>query len=367
MLVPKSEELIVNPYRFDGNRDASNDFYQAGMQRAFTCMRKTTVSNFPLTIYYAYKQNDNVIEENTVEVSSNGWETMLNGLISAGFSITGTWPLRTERTGGFRNKDQNALASSIAIVCRPRSEDAPSTTRRDFLSELREALKNGLHDLQSGNIAPVDLAQASIGPGMAVYSKYSEVLEADGTPMSVRDALVLINQELDAYLSAQEGNMDTNSRFCIAWYEQYGLSSGKYGDADTLARAKMAHLQELVDDGVLESGRGNVRLKRRDELPDKWDSSKEETIWTIVQQLCHTLETQGLDPTAKHMLNLSTLSTDKIENAKALAYRAYITAERKGYADEALAYNSLVTAWPDLVERMTKLKDISPEQMRLDF
>lgn len=366
MLVPKASELIASPYRFDGNIDMAKNFFESGMQQAFLRMREVSSADFPLTVYYAFKQSED-IDEDTINTASAGWETILSALVKAGFTIYGTWPTRTERPGRTQSIETNSLASSIAIVCRLRPENAPSATRRNFLNELREALKTGLHDLQSGNIAPVDLAQASIGPGMAVYSKYSEVLEADGTPMSVRDALVLINQELDAYLSAQEGNMDTNSRFCIAWYEQYGLSSGKYGDADTLARAKMAHLQELVDDGVLESGRGNVRLKRRDELPDKWDSSKEETIWTIVQQLCHTLETQGLDPTAKHMLNLSTLSTDKIENAKALAYRAYITAERKGCADEALAYNSLVTAWPDLVERMTKLKDISPEQMRLDF
>jgi len=266
--------------------------------------------------------------------------------------------------------DSNALATSVVLVCRKRPADAPTTSRRAFINELRMALsdkKDGLSVLLSGNISPVDLPQSSIGPGMAVYSKYSEVLEADGTAMSVRDALILINQELDAFLVQQEGRMDTESRFCIAWFEQFGLASGKYGDADTMARARLANLQSLVDDGVLESGRSIVRLKRRDELPDKWNSERAVTIWTIVQQLCRNLETKGLDTTAAHMLRLSGMGTSKIENAKNLAYRAYIAAEREGWADEALAYNSLVTAWPDLIERMNKLKDNEPEQMQIEF
>jgi len=260
----------------------------------------------------------------------------------------------------------NSLASSIAIICRPRPNDAQIVSRRAFMSELRDALKIGLRDQQSANIAPVDLSQASIGPGMAVYSKYAEVLEADGEPMGVRAALILINQELDAYLSEQEGRMDTDSRFCIVWYEQFGLTEGNYGDADIMARARLANLKKLVDNGVLESGRNKVRLKRRDELPSNWDSSQEDVVWTMVQQLCRCHETLGLDHTAKHLLNLSSLDTSSIENVKALAYRAYIVAERKGWADEALAYNSLVTVWPDLVRRINVLKNLPAEQMQLD-
>lgn len=373
MLVPKTEELVATPYRFEGNYEKARDFFEYGMLKAFSKMYETASRNYPVTVYYAFKQSENNDEvtnnSNGSKVASTGWETMLSALIRAGFTITGTWPTRTERPGRTVSIETNALASSIALVCRPRPEDAPSTTRRAFLAELREALKNGLHNLQSGNIAPVDLAQASIGPGMAVYSKYAEVLEANGEPMSVRSALVLINQELDAYLSAQEGSMDTESRFCIAWFEQYGLSSGKFGDADTLARAKMAHLQELVDDGVLEAARGVVRLKRRDELPEKWDALREKTVWTMVQQLCHNLDKNGLERTAKYMLELSTLSTDNIENTKALAYRVFIASERKGWTEEAMAYNRLVTSWPELLEKMDILKDkdVQPEQLRLEL
>jgi len=367
MLVPKAEELVSAPYRFEGNLNKAKQFFEHGMYQAFTKFKPIVASGYPLTIYYAFKQSDNIKGDANNSKASSGWETMLSALINAGFTIHGTWPMRTELASRMRSIESNALASSIAIVCRPRSEDAPTISRRVFISELREALKTGLRDLQSGNIAPVDLSQAAIGPGMAVYSKYSEVLDADGTPMSVRGALILINQELDAYLTDQEGRMDTKSRFCIAWFEQFGHVSGKYGDAETMATARLANIQSLVDVGVLESGRGIVRLKRRDELPDNWDSNQEEVVWTMVQQLCHCHETLGLDHTAKHLLNLSSLDSTSIENVKALAYRAYIVAERKGWADEALAYNSLVTAWPDLIKRMNMLKDTPPEQIQLDY
>jgi len=178
---------------------------------------------------------------------------------------------------------------------------------------------------------------------------------------------VLINQELDAYLTSQEGSMDADSRFCITWFEQFGLSTSEYGRAEILAKAKMAHMQELVDDGVLESGRGKVRLKKRDELPDKWNSANEKTVWTMVQQLCHNLDKHGLERTARHMMALSTMNTNNIENSKALAYRAYIAAERKGWTEEALAYNGFVTSWPELIAKMDELKNILPEQLKLDF
>jgi len=367
MQTPKENELIVDPRRHNGNKEKAREFYEFGMSQVFKKMRKTVSNDYPLTVYFAFKQSESPeVDESNIKISSNGWENILQAIINAGFSITGTWPLRTEMMARSVAMNSNALASSIALVCRPRANNAQSITRRTFILELREALKEGIHYLQLGNISPVDLAQASIGPGMAVYSKYSEVLEADGTPMNVCSALILINQELDAYLSSQEGNMDTDSRFCIAWFEQYGLSSGKYGEADTLARAKMAHLDRLVDDGVLEASRGIVRIKNRNELPEKWVASKEDTIWTIVQQLCHNLDKNGLKITAEYMLDLSPYGTTKIENAKSLAYRAYIIADRKGWSEEAFAYNQLVTTWPDLINMMSKLKNnTSSEQLNL--
>lgn len=366
MLVPKAEELIATPYRFEGNTNKAREFYEEGMLQAFSRMRETVSPDYPLTVYYAFKQSESEESDNGngKETASTGWESMLQALIRAGFAITGTWPLRTEMANRPVAHDTNALASSIALVCRLRTDDAPSTTRRAFLAELREALKIGLSDLQSGNIAPVDLAQASIGPGMAVYSKYSEVLEADGKPMSVRAALVLINQELDAYLTAQEGTMDTDSRFCIAWFEQYGLQSGKYGDADVLARAKSTNLQELVNDGVLEMTHGNVRLKRRDELPEKWEAIREKTVWTMVQQLCRCVSQKSLAETAQYIIDLG---SSEAEKAKALAYRAYIAAERRGWTEEALAYNGLVTAWPELMEKVNELRNSTIEQVTMDI
>lgn len=371
MLVPKAEELVATPYRFNGDAEKARDFFEDGMYSAFSKMRETSSPEYPLTIYYAFKQSESDEDSTNVagtKIVSTGWESMLSALIKAGFTVTGTWPMRTERPGRTISIESNALASSIALVCRPRPENAPSISRRKFLSELKERLKEGLHYLQTGNIAPVDLQQAAIGPGMEVYSKYSEVLEADGTPMNVHEALVLINQELDAYLNAQEGGMDSDSRFCIAWYELHGLNAGKSGEADTLARAKLAHLHELVADGVLEHARGVTRLKGRNELPEKWDVSRENTVWTMVQRLCRLLEQGGgIGAAAVAMRELSTPNYENLENIKSLAYRAYLAAERQHATAEAFAYNSLVSAWPELLERMDQLKQEVPEQTKLNI
>ncbi|MDR2049714.1 MAG: hypothetical protein LBP69_09705 [Treponema sp.] len=255
----------------------------------------------------------------------------------------------------------NALASSIAIVCRPRPEDAPSITRRAFQTELREALKDGLHYLQTVNIAPVDLAQASIGPGIAVYSQYREILKADDTRMTVHDALVMINQELDAYLSTRTGNLDPNSQFCIAWFEQYGMQAAEYGSAETLAKAKLAHIQDLAGEGVLESGRGKVRLTKRSELPENWNINKAKSIWAMVQGLCLAMDKGGKEDAAAAMAKISQENPAAIDNIKSLAYRAYMISERRGWNDEALAYNSLVSMWSDI---SAKISLINREQAR---
>ena len=293
ILVPKAEELVATPFRFDGNKGKAKSFFENGMLQAFRKMRKTVSPNFPLTVYYAYKQTDSDEDEekSSTESSSSGWETMLQAIIKAGFSITGTWPLRTEMRTRQVAMNTNALASSIAIVCRPRPDDATETTRRQFQGELQEALKKGLHNLQSGNIAPVDLAQASIGPGIAVYSKYKEVLDASGEPLSVRQALVMINQELDSFLGEQSGTLDAESQFCIAWFEQYGFKDGPYGDANTLMRARMASEQNLKDSGILEAKQGKVRLKHRKELSFDWFIKSENIIWQL-SSICATLWTK---------------------------------------------------------------------------
>jgi putative DNA methylase len=368
MFVPKAEELVATSYRFEGNKQKAKSFFESGMLQAFKCMRQTVSQDYPLTVYYAYKQTESEEDEETTrtETGSSGWETMLQAIINAGFSITGTWPLRTEMRTRQVAMNTNALASSIAIVCRPRHEDAPSTTRRLFQIELQEALKTGLHELQSGNIAPVDLAQASIGPGIAVYSKYKEILKVDDPVMTVHDALVMINHELDAYLSAQEGTLDSNSRFCVAWFEEYGMEAAEYGRAETLAKAKLAHIQDLVNEGILESGRGKVRLIKRSELPEDWNIKKVRSIWAMVQGLCRAMHNGGKEGAAAAMAEIAKSDPGAIENIKSLAYRAYMIAERKGWTDEALAYNGLVSMWSDISAKMNKLsREQSKPQLEL--
>jgi putative DNA methylase len=364
MLVPKAEELIATPYRFGGNKKNAKAFFENGMLKAFKRMRETVSQDYPLTAYYAYKQTENKEYKNktTIETASSGWETMLQAIITAGFSITGTWPLRTEQAYRMVGMNSNALASSIAIVCRPRAENASSISRRAFEEELREALRAGLRGLQSGNIAPVDLAQASIGPGIAVYSKYKEILGAGGKPMTVRQALILINHELDAYLNAQEGDLDPDSRFCIGWFEEYGLETGDYGRAEVLAKAKLSNLTKLVEDGVLESARGKVRLKTRKEIGESNKAAKNPSIWTIVQRLCYSRSNQDIEKTAEL---LASCDASELENIKALSYRAYNICERKGWADEALAYNDLVSIWSTLNKEAADIHKKVPRQGEL--
>jgi len=349
MLVPKAEELIANPYRFEGNMDKARDFFENGMVQTFTQINYYARNDIPVTVYYAYKQKET--DENESEAST-GWETMLSAMIQSGFSITGTWPMRTERSGGFRNKEANALASSIVLVCRKRPADAPVCTRRDFINALKRELRPALQKLQASNIAPVDLAQSAIGPGMGVYSRFSKVLEADGSPMSVRSALQIINQELDLYFSEQDGELDRDSRFCVDLFSQYAFNEVKFGEADVLARAKNTSVEKLARRGILYAQKGLVRLLTREEIPEKVDS-QEQIIWLLTQQLTRAIETGGIVAAAKIIADMF---SSNAENAKALAYRLFTIAERKGWAGEAYAYNSLVIAWPDIQSKAAELK-----------
>ena len=369
MLVPKAEELVATPYRFDGSKDKAQAFFEEGLYKVFKNMISLCDINFPVTIYYAFKQTETDInedegEEETVTISSTGWETMLEGLVKSGFEIVGTWPIRTEKAGRSVGIGTNALASSIVLVCRVRSNNSGIATRRELLNSLKKELPHSLKKLQQGNIAPVDLAQAAIGPGMSVFSRYSKVLDADGTPMSVRTALQIINQELDAYLASQEGEMDSDTRFCVAWYEQFGMNEAAFGEADVLARAKNTAVDRLVDDGVLSASKGKVRLLKRDELEDNWDPVvyKKDMIWMHTQQLVKTLEAEGEGKTAALVTKMR---NDASERAKELAYRLYTIAERKGLTEEALAYNSLVVAWPDIQKKAAELSTRPYEQMDL--
>ena len=242
VLVPKSEELVADQIRHEG-RDVAKQFFEDGMLTLFSRLNEISQPDYPATIYYAFKQ----IEEADGEGSSTGWETMLHGLVKQGWEVVGTWPMRTERAARGRSQGANALASSIVLVCRPREEKASRVTRRDFANALRKELPEAIKHLQSGNVAPVDLAQASIGPGMAVFSRYSKVVNADGSPMSVREALQLINQVLDESLVEQESDFDAETRFALRWFEQYGMTEGPFGDAETLAKAMAVAVSGVVE------------------------------------------------------------------------------------------------------------------------
>lgn len=361
MLVPKAEELVATPYRFDGSVEKARDFFEDGMLHTCQQIYQYAREDIPVTIYYAYKQSDTDTEDAETKTASTGWETMLSAVIQAGFSITGTWPMSTERTGRTIGNGTNALASSIVLVCRKRPEDAPMVTRRNFIAELKRELRPALQKLQRSNIAPVDLAQSAIGPGMGVYSKYSKVLESDGTPMTVRSALQIINQELDVYFNEQDGELDQNSRFCVDLYMQNAFNDIKFGDADTLARAKNTSVAALAAKGVLYAQKGSVHLLTREELPEKVDE-REETIWLLCQQLTQAMATGGVAACAQIVVNMF---GSNAERAKDLAYRLYTVAERKGWAQEAYAYNALVIAWPEIQSRAAELQAYQPEQTSL--
>lgn len=365
MLVPKAEELIATPFRNEGSMDKAKKFFEDGMLSAFQNVYKYATESVPVTIYYAFKQSDTDDEDlesvETMQSASSGWETMLNAIINAGFTITGTWPMRTEKPGRSVGIGTNALSSSIVLVCRKRSEDAQQTTRRNLVNQLRRELRPALKKLQESNIAPVDLAQSAIGPGMGVFSRYKQVLEADGTPMSVRSALKIINEEIDSYFNEQVGDMDSASRFCVDLYTQNAFNDIKYGEAEILATAKSTSIPMMASHGVLYAKAGIVHLIDRSEMTEKVDSN-EQCIWMLTQQLTQAMAKGGIEACAKI---LADIFGSNGERAKDLAYRLYTIAERKNWANEAYAYNALVVAWPDIQSRAAALKEAVPEQLDL--
>jgi len=339
---PKNEELVAAPYRHGGTEQAEA-FFLAGMRKALECVRFQARPGLPVTIYYAFRQSE---RQGDGIASSTGWETFLTAVMQAGFSITGTWPVRTEYTGNLK-KNVSALASSIVLVCRPRPTNAPSATRREFVNQLKAELPEALRHLQHGNIAPVDLAQAAIGPGMAIYTRYSKVVDAAGQPLSVREALALINEVLGEVLAEQEGDFDADTRWAVAWFEQFGFEEGEYGVAETLSKAKNTSVSGMVDAGILASRAGKVRLLTPAELPADWDPSTDTrlTVWEIVHHLIRVLEAEGEAGAANLVAKLGS----KADVARELAYRLYTICERKKRAKEALSYNALVQSWPEIV------------------
>ena len=343
ILVPKAQELIADPTR-QGSVAKAAEFFETGLRRAFGHMLDVHDDKYPLTLFYAFKQAEDV-NDGAGRVST-GWETMLQGLLDAGAAITGTWPVRTERSGGLREVGRAALASSIVLVCRKRLATAPLATRKEFVAALRAELPEALRQLQHGNIAPVDLAQASIGPGMAVFSRYGKVVEADGSQMRVRAALGIINDVLDEILSEQEGDFDADSRWALAWFEECGMNAASFGKAETLSKAKNTAINGLVYAGIVEQKGNKVRLLERGELSQTWDPATDTrlTAWEVTQNLITALETGGEQAAADLLRRVGGLG----ETARELAYRLYTICDKKNWTSDALAYNALVVAWPEI-------------------
>jgi len=340
--VPKTDELVALPHRHS-NKERAELFFLDGMTQAMNRLAKQAHPTFPVTIYYAFKQSETANEEGT---TSTGWETFLEAVIHAGFALSGTWPMRTELANKVSGIGRNMLASSIILVCRKQPLEVPTATRREFVTALKNELPLSLTYLQRGNVAPVDLAQAAIGPGMAIYTRFAKVLDAEGKPVSVHDALALINQILDEALAEQEGDFDADSRWALAWFEQFGFSEGEFGVAETLSKAKNTSVGGIVEGGLAYSRGGKVRLLKPEELPEDWDPSKDRrlTVWEMVHQIVKSLG-KGEKSASELIAKLGT----KAEVARELAYRLYTICERKKRAQEALAYNALVQSWPEIM------------------
>jgi putative DNA methylase len=343
LAVPKAEELVALTYRHKDGKAGAEAFFLDGMTQAMHRLAEQAHPAFPVTIYYAFKQAESDGDEGT---TNTGWDTFLAAVIEAGFAISGTWPMRTERGARSVGIGANALASSIILVCRQRSLNAPTATRREFVVALKAELPEAMRHLQAGNIAPVDLAQAAIGPGMAVYTRYAKVIDADDKPLTVRAALALINQTLDEALAEQEGDFDADTRWALTWFEQLGFAEGDYGVAEQLSKSKNTAVAGLVEGGILLSKAGKVRLLKPAELPSEWDptSDKRLTVWEMVHQLVRVLEASGEGAASVLIAKLGS----QAETARELCYRLYTLCERKKRANEAMAYNGLVQSWPEI-------------------
>jgi putative DNA methylase len=353
LLVPKADELVANPYRQKG-KDGAKEFFERGFHDVFANARVGALPNFPITVYYAFKQSD-VSDDGE---ASTGWETLLDGMIGSGWEITGTWPLRSERGGRMVSLGTNALASSIVLVLRPRPDDAATADRREFIADLRAELPERLRELQQGQIAPVDLPQAAIGPGMAVFSRYSSVIEPDGSPMKVRAALARINEILDEVLNEQEGDFDATTRFALGWYREYGFERGEFGVANTIANARNTSVEAMDRAGVLRAVAGKVQLLAPADLDPDYDPAADDRIsaWEVLQHMVAALgrEDGGVGSAAALLAAASARTEDAVDpdSVKELAYLLFSLAEKSGRTKDALAFNDLVGAWPDILGAM---------------
>ena len=359
LAVPKSEELIASTHRH-GSKEKAEAFFLDGMTDAMEALAVQSHPGFPVSIYYAFKQSES---RGDGIITSTGWETFLSAVIDSGFAIGGTWPIRTERPTGMKVA-VNALASSVVLICRPRPSDAPTATRRELQDRLRSEFPEDLKHLQQSSIAPVDLAQASIGPGMRIFTEYREVLNADGSAMTVREALALINSTLDEVLAEQEGDFDPDTRWALTWFEQHGFEEGEFGDADTLSKAKGTSVEGVVQAGLAEARRGDVRLLRASELDPDWDpvTDRRPTVWEMAHHLIRLLESEGEAAGAE----LAAALASRAETARDLAYRLYVVSDRMKRPADARQYNALVQSWPEIM-RLAQLPSATARQSGLEF
>ena len=354
LLVPKSEELVANPYRHDGKQGAQ-DFFESGFRSVFAKARESALPDFPITVYYAFKQSESALGGE----SSTGWETLLEGMIRGGWSITATWPMRSERTGRMLSVGTNALASSIVLALRPRSKDAPKIDKRGFLGILKSELPPALKELQQGRIAPVDLPQAAIGPGIAVFSRYSGVLEDDGSKMTVRAALQMVNRILDEVMAAQEGDFDNPTRFALAWFRQHGFATALYGDADSLARARGVDIAQLQRSGILTAGGGRMTLLGPGAIDEQYgeagydpSTDSDLSLWELVIHLASALQKDGIDGAGRLLARAqegSAGSDVDLDLAKELGFLLFSLAEGRKDSATAIPFNALVTSWADIL------------------
>lgn len=349
MLVPKSDELVANPFRH-GGKDGAKDFFETGFEQVFQRARAAATNDYPIAVYYAFKQS----ESDGGGTASTGWETILGSMVRAGWAITATWPMRSELSNRMIASGTNALASSVVLALRPRPDDAPTTDRRGFIAALKRELAPALRDLQSGGIAPVDLPQAAIGPGMAVFSRYAAVIESDGSSMPVRSALSHINEMLDEVLTEQEGDFDPITRFALAWYRGHGYESAQYGDAEDLARARGTAVALMERSGILTARGGRVRLFRPADLDSDYDVLTDETTsaWEALHHAIHVLETSGIMAAGIFLQTASQRADGAVDLdlVKELAYLVFQVAEKNGWSKDAQSFNDIATSWGDLLQ-----------------
>jgi putative DNA methylase len=344
---PKSDELVATPHRHESMR-ASEEFFLNGMKEAMKVIADNAHPGYPILIYYAFKQSEKVEGGSFL---STGWSTFLEAVISSGLAINGTWPIKTEKTTGTKT-GMNALASSIILTCSKRESDNATMSKKDFRRALKTAVSKSLKSLEKANIAPVDVAQAVIGPGMAVFSSAKAVLNPDDSSISVKEALIQINAALDEYLSQDEGELDADSRFALTFFESFGYAERDFGDAEGLAKARNVSVEGVVKAGILRSVAGKAWLLRREQLIDDWDPTRDDRlcVWEATQHLIKRLESGGEGAAAELLSQIKKVAGhgDLAANCRALAYRLYNQCEKTKQAEEARAYNGLVIAWPEL-------------------